>query len=144
MNRSGCCTLAPKGLELPEAFQLLLLLLMSIIATVAMTDSPTADTLVLLQEVAAMDSNNFLDNVGVGEREARLASGLVARRHYGLAHGIGRSGDIAAEQPKVTWSSTCMQLIWPAGQNLSNSSCQVSCTWYRLLCSKIMISEGSL
>ena len=49
-----------------------------------------------------MDSNNFLDNIGVGEREARVASGLVAHRHYGLAHGIGRSGDIAAEQPKVT------------------------------------------
>lgn len=48
-----------------------------------------------------MDSNNFLNSVGVGEREARVASGLVARRHFGLAHGIGRSGDIAAEQPKV-------------------------------------------
>jgi len=48
-----------------------------------------------------MDSNNFLDNVGVGEREARIASRLVRRRHYGLAHGVGRSGDIAAVQPKV-------------------------------------------
>ena len=53
------------------------------------------------QEVALMDSNNFLGSVGVGEREARVASRLVATRHYGLAHGIGRSGDIAAEQPKV-------------------------------------------
>ena len=41
-----------------------------------------------------MDSNNFPDTVGVGEREARLASDLVARRHYRLAHGIGRSGDM--------------------------------------------------
>lgn len=48
-----------------------------------------------------MDSNNFLNSVGVGEREARVASRLVAKRHFGLAHGIGRSGDIAAEQPKV-------------------------------------------
>lgn len=48
-----------------------------------------------------MDSNNFLDNIGVGEREARVASSLVARRHYRLAHGMGRSGDVAAEQPKV-------------------------------------------
>ncbi len=48
-----------------------------------------------------MDSNNFVDNVGVGEREARVASELVARRHYRLAHGIGRSGDVSAEQPKV-------------------------------------------
>lgn len=43
-----------------------------------------------VQEVALMDSNNFPDNVGVGEREARLASELVARRHYRMAHGIGR------------------------------------------------------
>lgn len=49
-----------------------------------------------------MDSNNFPNNVGVGEREARVASRLVAKRHFGLAHGIGRSGDVAAEQPKVS------------------------------------------
>lgn len=29
-----------------------------------------------------MDSNNFLGNCGVGEREGRVASALVARRHY--------------------------------------------------------------
>ena len=57
-----------------------------------------------------MDSNNFPDNVGVGEREARVASVLVARRHWGLAHGIGRSGDIAAEQPKAAGSSLLAKL----------------------------------
>ena len=50
-----------------------------------------------------MDSNNFLDNVG-GEREARVFSPIVARRHWNLAHGIGRSGDVAAEQPKAAGS----------------------------------------
>ena len=35
-----------------------------------------------LNELALMDSNNFLGNCGVGEREGRVASGLVARRHY--------------------------------------------------------------
>ena len=30
-----------------------------------------------------------------------MACPLVARQHYHLAHGIGRSGDMAAEQPKV-------------------------------------------
>ena len=54
-----------------------------------------------MQDAASMDSNNFLNNIGVGEREARVASDLVARRHYRLAHGMGRSGDVAAEQPKV-------------------------------------------
>jgi len=46
----------------------------------------------------------------VGEREARLASDLVARRHYRLAHGIGRSGDVAAEQPKAAGSSLLARL----------------------------------
>ena len=54
-----------------------------------------------VQDVALMDSNNFADNVGVGEREARVACPLVARRNYRMAHGVGRSGDIAAVQPKV-------------------------------------------
>lgn len=35
-----------------------------------------------LNELAVMDSNNFLGNCGVGEREGRVASDLVARRHY--------------------------------------------------------------
>ena len=56
-----------------------------------------------------MDSNNFVKSVGVGEREARVASSLVYKRHFGLAHGIGRSGDVAAEQPKVKFSRTCLQ-----------------------------------
>mmetsp|Transcript_38719 Transcript_38719/g.86114 ORF Transcript_38719/g.86114 Transcript_38719/m.86114 type:complete len:580 (+) Transcript_38719:110-1849(+) len=63
-----------------------------------------------IQDLALMDSNNFLDNVGVGEREARVACGLVSRRHYHLAHGIGRSGDIAAEQPKAAGSSLLAKL----------------------------------
>ena len=57
-----------------------------------------------------MDSNNFIDNVGLGEREARVASELVARRHYRLAHGIGRSGEVAAEQPKAAGSSLLAKL----------------------------------
>lgn len=57
-----------------------------------------------VQDVALLDSNNFPHSVGVGEREARVASALVARRHYSLAHGIGRSGNISAEQPKVTFT----------------------------------------
>eukprot|EP00982_Pelagococcus_subviridis_P014584 31342-Pelagococcus_subviridis.AAC.23 len=64
----------------------------------------------LIAELAAMDSNNFLDNVGVGEREARVHSRLVARRHYHLAHGVGRSGDVAAEQPKAAGSSLIVKL----------------------------------
>lgn len=42
-----------------------------------------------LQEIASMDSNNFIGNVGAGEREARIFSNLVRERNYGLGHGIG-------------------------------------------------------
>ncbi|XP_077400697.1 O-phosphoseryl-tRNA(Sec) selenium transferase isoform X3 [Vanacampus margaritifer] len=63
-----------------------------------------------LNELAVMDSNNFLGNCGVGEREGRVASNMVARRHYRLIHGIGRSGDIAAVQPKAAGSSLLNKL----------------------------------
>lgn len=48
-----------------------------------------------------MDSNNFMDNVGMGEREGRVYSSIVSRRHFGLMHGVGRSGDLMNEQPKA-------------------------------------------
>eukprot|EP00639_Heterosigma_akashiwo_P011875 CAMPEP_0206372088 /NCGR_PEP_ID=MMETSP0294-20121207/6892_1 /ASSEMBLY_ACC=CAM_ASM_000327 /TAXON_ID=39354 /ORGANISM="Heterosigma akashiwo, Strain CCMP2393" /LENGTH=221 /DNA_ID=CAMNT_0053819383 /DNA_START=135 /DNA_END=797 /DNA_ORIENTATION=- len=59
----------------------------------------------VLSDLALMDSNNFQDNVGAGEREARIFSQLVAKRHYRFGHGIGRSGDIAEIQPKAAGSS---------------------------------------
>ena len=64
----------------------------------------------LLLDLAAMDSNNFPDNVGLGEREARVVSPLVRRRHFGLGHGVGRSGDIGADQPKAAGSSLLYKL----------------------------------
>jgi len=57
-----------------------------------------------------MDSNNFVGNCGVGEREARVASDVVARRHWRMAHGIGRSGDVAAVQPKAAGSSLMVKM----------------------------------
>ncbi|RLO12031.1 hypothetical protein DYB28_013750, partial [Aphanomyces astaci] len=64
----------------------------------------------VLNEFAQMDSNNFAHNVGAGEREARVASSLVANRCFHLAHGVGRSGDICAIQPKAAGSSLMVQL----------------------------------
>ncbi|CAF1632588.1 unnamed protein product, partial [Adineta ricciae] len=63
-----------------------------------------------LDEIAQMDSNNFQGNIGVGEREGRIYSSLVARRHALLSHGIGRSGDINAVQPKAAGSSLLNKL----------------------------------
>ena len=52
-----------------------------------------------------MDTNNFVKKVGVGEREGRVFSQIVSQRHYGLSHGIGRSGELLAVQPKAAGSS---------------------------------------
>lgn len=57
-----------------------------------------------------MDSNNFEGNCGVGEREGRIFSSLVSEKNYGLGHGIGRSGDVNALQPKAIGSSLIVKL----------------------------------
>lgn len=59
----------------------------------------------LLNQLSRMDSNNFPSNCGAGEREGRVYSNLVKQRYYGMSHGIGRSGDITATQPKAAGSS---------------------------------------
>eukprot|EP00940_MAST-03C_sp_MAST-3C-sp2_P000699 g699.t1 len=64
-----------------------------------------------LRDIARMDSNNFVGNTGVGEREGRVICPMVARRHYFLAHGIGRSGDLAAEQPKAAGSTLLHKIV---------------------------------
>jgi len=64
----------------------------------------------LIDDLAAMDANNFLGQVGLGEREGRLACPLVINRHYGFAHGIGRSGSLTADQPKAAGSSLVCRL----------------------------------
>ena len=51
----------------------------------------------LLQEMALLDSNTFIGNAGVGEREGRVICPLVASRHFGLAHGVGRSGGVQGD-----------------------------------------------
>ncbi|GAA28189.1 O-phospho-L-seryl-tRNASec:L-selenocysteinyl-tRNA synthase [Clonorchis sinensis] len=61
-------------------------------------------------QLGSMDSNNWESGVGVGEREGRILLDFIHRRHYGLAHGIGRSGDITAIQPKAPGSSLVNKL----------------------------------
>ena len=65
--------------------------------------------------VAGCNDNFLVENMlpgncGVGERESRIASSLVAKRHFYLGHGIGRSGDITAVQPKAAGSSVMMKV----------------------------------
>jgi len=64
----------------------------------------------LMNKIALMDSNNFANNCGVGEREARIFSSIVEQKNFGLGHGIGRSGDVNALQPKAIGSSLIVSL----------------------------------
>ncbi|KAH8307647.1 hypothetical protein KR044_006845 [Drosophila immigrans] len=82
----------------------------------------------LVHELAALDSNNFRHNVGLGEREARIACKLVARRHYNFGHGIGRSGDLLEAQPKAAGSTLLanltIALLLDLMQSLGMRSCR--------------------
>lgn len=64
----------------------------------------------LLYQLSNMDSNNFAQHIGAGEREGRVLSALVQRRHYYFTHGIGRSGDVTSDQPKAAGSSLMASL----------------------------------
>ncbi|XP_036328430.1 O-phosphoseryl-tRNA(Sec) selenium transferase isoform X1 [Rhagoletis pomonella] len=71
---------------------------------------PDAHIEEMVQQLASLDSNNFPKKAGVGEREARIACPLVARRHYNFGHGIGRSGDLLEAQPKAAGSTLMANL----------------------------------
>lgn len=64
----------------------------------------------ILTQLSLMDANNFYNHLGGGEREGRVISSLVRRRHYGLAHGIGRSGNLTDAQPKAAGSTILYHL----------------------------------
>ena len=63
-----------------------------------------------LAKGGSSESNDDTRWCGVGEREGRVYSSLVSQRHYGLAHGMGRSGDILEPQPKAAGSSVLVKL----------------------------------
>ncbi|GKT25723.1 O-phosphoseryl-tRNA(Sec) selenium transferase [Aduncisulcus paluster] len=64
----------------------------------------------LLNVLASLDSNNAPGSIGLGEREGRTLSPLVKDRSFSLTHGIGRSGDVAAVQPKAAGSSLAVKI----------------------------------
>lgn len=63
-----------------------------------------------LNTIALMDSNNYENRITVGEREGRIFSTKVQQRNHYTGHGIGRSGDIDAIQPKAPGSSLLAKL----------------------------------
>lgn len=84
----------------------------SILAQRRMPDMGMSDAQVerIVMNLSMMDSNNFPGHCGAGEREGRVLSSLVAKRHYHMSHGIGRSGDLMSDQPKACGSSLLNQV----------------------------------
>uniref|UniRef100_A0A0K0G063 O-phosphoseryl-tRNA(Sec) selenium transferase n=1 Tax=Strongyloides venezuelensis TaxID=75913 RepID=A0A0K0G063_STRVS len=60
-----------------------------------------------LNWLSRQDSNNQkrYQCIGAGEREGRVICPLVRRLHFGMTHGIGRSGNILDSQPKAQGST---------------------------------------
>lgn len=81
---------------------------------------------ILLSRFALLDSNNFYGNVGAGEREGRVFSNLVSESRFNLAHGIGRSGDVSAVQPKAIGSSLINKLTTSFVLNLIKKRLNIS------------------
>ncbi len=58
-----------------------------------------------LKMLSLMDTDKDPLAARIGEREARVASPYVGELAAGFAHGIGRSGDVSAPQPKAPGGS---------------------------------------
>ncbi|KAH7827539.1 O-phospho-L-seryl-tRNA[Sec]:L-selenocysteinyl-tRNA synthase [Monocercomonoides exilis] len=95
-----------------NAFQVKNKFLLTLISQRSIPEDGVNDVVIenILSELSMMDSNNFIENAGVGEREARIFSPIVAKRHFYMGHGIGRSGDFFAPQPKAAGSSLLVKL----------------------------------
>ena len=74
------------------------------------TGWPPEEVEAFVRETALLDHTAFVGLAGMGEREGRVFAPAVARRYFGLAHGMGRSGDVTAEQPKACGSSLLAKL----------------------------------
>jgi O-phospho-L-seryl-tRNASec:L-selenocysteinyl-tRNA synthase len=74
-----------------------------------------------------MDSNNFSGNTGIGEREGRIFSPIVRNKNFSLGHGIGRSGDVNALQPKAIGSSLIVKLTKSMTLNILKKIVGLSC-----------------
>nr|MBD3197666.1 O-phosphoseryl-tRNA(Sec) selenium transferase [Candidatus Lokiarchaeota archaeon]MBD3202060.1 O-phosphoseryl-tRNA(Sec) selenium transferase [Candidatus Lokiarchaeota archaeon] len=66
--------------------------------------------LYLLDTLANMDTDKDEKASRVGEREARIASGLHLRISGGFCHGVGRSGFLTAPQPKAPGGSIMYEI----------------------------------
>lgn len=75
-------------------------------------DEPWEDEQIkfLLKILSQMDTDKDLEASRVGEREARISTPLLNEYSAGFSHGIGRSGEIKAPQPKAPGGSLMYDL----------------------------------
>jgi O-phospho-L-seryl-tRNASec:L-selenocysteinyl-tRNA synthase len=59
----------------------------------------------LLTLFSFMDTDKDPESARIGEREARVASALVSDLAHAFCHGVGRSGNVTAPQPKAAGGS---------------------------------------
>jgi len=59
----------------------------------------------LLTLLSWMDTDKDPEGARIGEREAKVASPFVSKLAHGFCHGVGRSGNITAPQPKAAGTS---------------------------------------
>lgn len=94
-------------------------MIQSLLSHRTLPEVPWDDSLIehFLGVLASMDTNNFIGKIGVGERESRIVSNIVKKRHFYMGHGIGRSGEISATQPKAAGSSLMLKLTQALAQD---------------------------
>ncbi|MFW9845952.1 MAG: O-phosphoseryl-tRNA(Sec) selenium transferase [Candidatus Thorarchaeota archaeon] len=75
-------------------------------------EKPLADDQIelMFRLLASMDTDKDPAAARVGEREARVASPYISQLAAGFNHGIGRSGHVAAPQPKAPGASMMQQV----------------------------------
>lgn len=59
----------------------------------------------LMTIFSLMDTDKDPESARIGEREARVASPLISELAHGFCHGVGRSGNVTAPQPKAAGGS---------------------------------------
>ena len=59
----------------------------------------------LLTIFSLMDTDKDPESARIGEREARVASPLISELAHAFCHGVGRSGNVTAPQPKAAGGS---------------------------------------
>ncbi|MDH4215244.1 MAG: O-phosphoseryl-tRNA(Sec) selenium transferase, partial [Candidatus Thorarchaeota archaeon] len=73
----------------------------------SMTDSQLE---LMIQILSSMDTDKDPEAARVGEREARIASPFIGTLSAGFNHGVGRSGQLNAPQPKAAGASLMQQI----------------------------------